>query len=131
MAEGLTDLFCDRIFRYQGLPETIVSDRGPQFASHFGKHLCFCLKIELQLLTAFHPETDGQTERMNAIMAQHLRAYVSYLQANWIDYLFLAEFAANNQVSDTTSISPCFANYGYHPKYNFELNIRVDTVENI
>jgi len=128
-AEGLADLFCDRIFRYHGLPESIVSDRGPQFASRFWKHLCQCLKIDPRLSTAFHPETDGQTERMNAIMEQHLRAYVSYLQDDWTDYLFLAEFAANNQVSDTTSVSPFFANHGYHPKYDFELDIRVDTSE--
>jgi hypothetical protein len=128
-AEGLADLFCDRVFRYHGLPESIVSDRGPQFASRFWKHLCQCLKIDPRLSTAFHPETDGQTERMNAIMEQHLRAYVSYLQDDWTDYLFLAEFAGNNQVSDTTSVSPFFANHGFHPKHDFELDIRIDFPE--
>jgi transposase InsO family protein len=128
-AEGLVDLFCDRIFRYHGLPETIVSDRGPQFASRFWKHLCFCLKIDPRLSTAFHPQTDGQTERVNAVVEQHLRAYVTYLQDDWVDYLFLAEFAGNNQVSDTTSLSPFFANLGYHPRYDFELDIRVDAPE--
>ena len=128
-AEGLVDLFCDRIFRYHGLPETIVSDRGPQFASRFWKHLCSCLKIDLHLSTAFHPQTDGRTERVKAVVEQHLRAYVTYLQDDWVDYLFLAEFAGNNQVSDTTSLSPFFANLGYHPHYDFELGIRVDAPE--
>ena len=125
-AEKLADLFCDRVFRYHGLPDTIVSDRGPQFASHFWKHICACLKIDARLSTAFHPETDGQTERINAIMEQHLRAYVSYLQDDWTKYLFLAEFAGNNLVSDTTTISPFFANLGFNPKWDLELDIRVD-----
>jgi len=59
--EGLVDLFCDWIFRYHGLPEMIVSDRGPQFASQFWRHLCSCLKIDPRLSTAFHPQTDRQT----------------------------------------------------------------------
>jgi len=62
-------------------------------------------------------------------MEQHLRAYVSYLQDNWTDYLFLAKFASNNLVSDTTSISPFFANHGIHPKHDFELDIRIDFPE--
>jgi len=128
-AEGLAELICDRVFRYHGLPETIVSDRGLQFASRFWKHLCSCLKIDPRLSTAFHPQTDGQTERMNAVMEQHLRAYVNYLQDDWTDYLFLAEFAGNNQVSDSTTLSPFFANLGYHPRCDFELDIRVDDPE--
>jgi len=128
-AEGLADLFCDRIFRYHELPETIVSDRGPQFASRFWKHLCACLMIDPRLSTAFHPQTDGQTERMNAVMEQHLQAYVNYLQDDWTSYLFLAEFAGNNQVSDSTTLSPFFANAGYHPRCDFELDIRVDDPE--
>ena len=61
-ADELGTLFCDRVFRYHGLLETIVLDRGPQFASRFWKHRCSCLKIDTRLSTAFHPQTDGQTE---------------------------------------------------------------------
>jgi hypothetical protein len=74
------------------------------------------LEIDPRLSTAFHPETDGQTERMNAIMEQYLRAYVNYQQDNWVQYLPLAEFAANNHVSETTTVSPFFANYGFDPR---------------
>ena len=130
-AEQLADVFCDRVFRYHGLPDTIISDRGPQFASRFWRHLCACMKIDARLSTAFHPETDGQTERINAIMEQHLRAYVSYLQDDWTKYLFLAEFAGNNLISETTTMSPFFANFGFHPKWNFELDIRVDNRDEI
>jgi len=63
------------------------------------------------------------------VVEQHLRAYVAYLQNDWADYLFLVEFACNNQVSDTTTMSPFFANCGFHPHYDFELDIRVDAVE--
>jgi len=130
-AEELGTLFCDRVFRYHGLPETIVSDRGPQFASRFWKHLCSCLKIDARLSTTFHPQMDRQTERVNAVVEQHLRVYVAYLQDDWADFLFLAEFAGNNQVSDTTTLSPFFANFGFHPHYNFELDIRVDVAEEL
>jgi hypothetical protein len=71
-AEGLTELFLTHIFHLHGLPETIVSDRGPQFVTRFWKHLCHSLKIEPQLSTAFRPETDGQMEWVNAIMEQYL-----------------------------------------------------------
>ena len=129
-AEGLAELFCDRVFRYHGLPESIVSGRGPQFASRFWKHLCHCLRVEPRLSTAFQPETDGQTERVNAIMEQHLREYVSYLHDDWTDYLYLAEFAANNQTSDATGMSP-LANHGFHPRYDFLLDIRTDSSKEI
>ena len=69
---------------------------------------------------------DGQTERINAVVEQHLCTYVSYLQNDWVDYLFLAEFAGNNQVSETTTVSPFFANLGYQPSFDFEQDIRTD-----
>jgi transposase InsO family protein len=127
--EGLAELFLTNIFRLHGLPETVVSDRGPQFASRFWKHLCHALKIEPRLSTAFHPETDGQTERVNAIMEQYLRAYVNYQQDDWVQFLPMAEFAANNHISETTGISPFFANYGLNPRMDFEPDIRVDNYE--
>jgi transposase InsO family protein len=61
------------------LPNTIVSDRGPQFVARFWKHVTKRLRITNLLSTAYHPETDGQTERANAVLEQYLRAYVSYL----------------------------------------------------
>jgi hypothetical protein len=127
--EGLAELFSSNIFYLHGLPDTIVSDRGPQFAACFWKHLCHALKIELHLSTAFHPETDRQTERANAIMEQYLWAYVNYQQDDWACFLPMAEFTANNHVSETTGISPFFANYGLNPKINFEPDLQVDNPE--
>ena len=120
-AKELSSLFITHIFRLHGLPLTIISDRGPQFAALFWKNLCRRLGIEPRLSTAFHPQTDGQTERMNAIMEQYLRAHVNYLQDDWADWLPLAEFAANNQASETTGTSPFFANKGFDPRCQFDL----------
>jgi len=66
---------------------------------------------------------------VNAVVEQHLWAYVAYLQDDWADYLSLAEFAGNKQVSDTTTLSPFFANCGFYLHYDFELDIRVDAPE--
>jgi transposase InsO family protein len=128
-AKELANLFIMNIFHLHGLPNSIISDRGPQFASRFWKYLCNSLHIEPCLSTTFHPETDGQTECINLVMEQYLRAYVNYQQDNWAQYLPLAKFAANNYVSKTTGLSPFFANYGMYPKLDFERNLRVDNLE--
>jgi transposase InsO family protein len=125
-AEELANLFITHIFRLYGLPDAIVSDQGPQFASGFWKYLCYSLKIEPQLSTAFHLETDGQTERMNSIIEQYLWAYINYQQDNWAQLLPIAEFTTNNHTSEMTSLSPFFANYGFHPKFDLKPDIRID-----
>jgi len=121
-ARDLADMFLQHIFRLHGLPRTITSDRGPQFACAFWHRLCARLGIEPRLSTAFHPQTDGQTERMNAVMEQYLRSYVNYLQDDWADWLPIAEFASNNHTSETTAVSPFFANLGYDPHWQFDLS---------
>ena len=81
-AEELARLFRDNIWKLHGLPESIVSDRGPQFAAEFTKELNKMLGIETRLLTAFHPQTDGQTERINQELEQYLRFFVDHQQKN-------------------------------------------------
>jgi transposase InsO family protein len=120
-ATALADMFVAHIFRLHGLPTTIVSDRGPQFAAAFWQRLCNRLGIDRRLTTAFHPQSDGQTERANGIMEQYLRAHVSYLQDDWAAWLPLAEFAANNQASETTGTSPFFGLYGHDPRWQCDL----------
>jgi transposase InsO family protein len=120
-AKDLADLFLQHVFRLHGIPESIVSDRGPQFAAAFWGRLCDRLGIDRKLSTAFHPETDGQTERANSVMEQYLRAHVSYLQDDWAKWLPLAEFAANNQASESTGVSPFFGLHGYDPKWQIDL----------
>jgi len=109
----LADLFLQYVFRLHGLLRTITSYQGHQFASAFWHCLCTRLGIELRLSTVFHPQTDGQTERMNAVMEQYLRSYVNYLQDDWADWLPIIEFTSNNRTSETMAVSLFFANLGY------------------
>lgn len=88
--------------------------------SRLWKALCEKLQIERKLSTAYHPQTDGQSEIANAQAEQMLRTTVTYLQDDWEDHLHIVEFAMNNQESETTHVSPFFANYGFHPRFHFE-----------
>ena len=115
-ASALADLFLQCVFRLHGLPETITSDRGPQFASHFLRRLCERLQVGRRMSTAFHPQTEGQTERFNAVMEQYLCSYINYLQDDWSLWLPLAEVAVNNHSSHATQLSPFFVLHGYHPR---------------
>ena len=67
-AEQLAELYIRHVFHFHGFPDIIVSDRGPQFVSHFWKALCKTLRVQVALSTPYHAPTDGQTERFNAIM---------------------------------------------------------------
>ena len=77
-AEGLAVLFWDHVWKLHGLSESIISDRGAQFAAGLMKELNGMLEIETKLSTAFHPQTDGQTERANQELEQYLRMFVDY-----------------------------------------------------
>ena len=72
MVEQLAELYARHIFRLHGLPKTIISDRGSQFIAKFWRALCKALKIEALLSTPYYLETDGQTEKVNAILEQYL-----------------------------------------------------------
>jgi len=78
MAEELARLFRDNVWRLHGLPESIISDRGPQFAAGLMRELNEMLGIKTKLLTAFHPQTDGQTERMNQELEQYLYMFIDH-----------------------------------------------------
>ena len=114
-AEALADVFVERVARRFGLPEGIVSDRGSVFTSKFWSTLCFHLKIKRRLSTAFHPQTDGQTERQNQTLEHYLRCYCNYRQDDWVARLAMAEFTYNNSVHATTGQTPFFLLYGFHP----------------
>jgi len=92
-AEDLACIFLSQVFAKHGTPTDIVSDRGKHFISRFWQLLCQLLGIKANLSTAYHPETDGQTEHVNQILEQYLRVYVNYQQDVWVNLLPLAEFA--------------------------------------
>ena len=114
-ATGLADIFFSKIHRLYGAPESIVSDRGTVFTAKYWSAFCYQLRIRRRLSTAFHPQTDGQTERQNQTLEQYLRAYGNYQQDDWVRLLPHAEFAYNNSRNATTGLTPFFALYGYHP----------------
>lgn len=109
--------FHQDVIRLHGLPSILVSDRGSQFTSKFWSSLCQTLKVQHKKSSAYHPQTNGQTERVNACIEQYLRCYSTHLQENWAEMLPLAEFSYNNSLSSSTGVSPFYANYGYHPTY--------------
>ena len=110
-AEGLARLFRDNVWKLHGLPESVVSNRGPQFAAELTKKLNRMLGIKTKLSTAFHPQTDGQMERMNQELEQYLRFFIEHRQKDWPEWLAVAEFAINNKVHTATKVLPFMANY--------------------
>lgn len=119
-ATTLAEAFIANVYRLHGTPEHVVSDRGTQFVSAFWTELSRLLGITLNSSTAYHPETDGQTEIVNASIEQYLRAFCTFFQDDWAYHLSLGEFAANNHTSETTGLSPFFANYGFNPSMGSE-----------
>ena len=115
-AEGTARLFRDNVWKHHGWPKKIISDRGPQFAAKFTQELNKLLGIETALSTAFHPQTDGQTERTNQELEQYLRLYTNFMQTDWSDWLASAEFAYNNCSHSSTDHSPFYLEYGRHPR---------------
>jgi hypothetical protein len=120
-AEDLAYIFMKTVVARHGTPEVIKSDRGTVFTSQFWKSLMDLSGTHQKLSTAYHPQTDGQTERTNQTLEQYLRCYVNYQQNNWVQLLPIAQFAFNNSTA-STGISPFYANYGLHP--NIEKDAR-------
>ncbi|MBW0568597.1 hypothetical protein O181_108312 [Austropuccinia psidii MF-1] len=119
-------VFIKNIFSKHGLPSSIVSDRGPLFLSSFWTNLCQKLKISRDLSTAYHPEADGQIERVNQILEWYLWMYLSYHQDDWNTWLPLAEFAYNNSDHSSTKQSPYFTVHGRDPQFD-SVKINQDT----
>ena len=108
------------MWKLHGLPESIISDRGPQFAAGIMQELNRMLEIESKLSIAFHPQTDRQTERVNQELEQYLRMFIDHRQEQWPDWLGTVEFAYNNKVHSSTKTSPFRANYRQDPRMGFE-----------
>ena len=114
-APDIAKIFFNTIFRLHGMPTVIVSDRDSRFTSLFWKSLFKCLGTQLAMSTAFHPETDGQTERNNRTLEQMLRIFVNYKQNDWDQHLIAAEFAYNNSKQASTGMSPFYLATGQNP----------------
>jgi hypothetical protein len=112
-SEGTARLFKDVVWRYEGLPETVISDRGPQFVSEFTRELYKLLGIRQNLSTAAHAQTDGQTERVNQEIEQYFRIFINGQMNDWAAWLPIAEHCYNNRIHSATGVSPFFATRGY------------------
>jgi len=111
-AERLARLFQDNVWKLHGLPESVVLDRGPQFAAELTKELNRMLGIKTKLSIAFHPQTNRQTERMNQELEQYLQFFTEHRQKNWPEWIAAVEFVINNKIHTATKVSLFMANYG-------------------
>jgi len=123
-AEGVARLFLHQVWKLHGLPKCVVSDHGPQFVARFTKELYRLLGIKLASSTAWHPQTDRQTECVNQELDQYLWLFVNERQDDWYDLLPMAEFQHNNHVHSATQ-QPLFLldtrrlpRMGFEPQQN-------------
>ena len=114
-AEGVAGLYLKHIYPRFGIPKKVISDRDTRFTSKFAKGLCEALRIHQNISTAYHPRTDGQSERTNQWLEQYLRFYCDERQDDWHKWLPIAEFAHNSWPNATTKKSPFDLIMGYTP----------------
>ena len=121
-AEQFGNLLVRTVFCSFSVPSSIASNQGSIFTSTFWLPLCHYLRIKRRLSTAFHPHTNGQTERQNQMLEQYLRTYVNYQQDNWARLLPMAEYAYNNAINASTGLTPFKGLIGYNPDFNIEMS---------
>ena len=118
-SQGMAKIFRDEIFKLHGISKKMISDQGPQFVLSFMKELYSQLQIEGNPSTTYHPETNGQTKRINAWVEQYLCIYINHRQSDWVEWLSIAEFTHNQTSSSATTFSPFLLNYGQQPRSGF------------
>jgi hypothetical protein len=115
-SEGIAKLFFKHVYRRFGLYDKIISDRGPQFISKFSRALAKLLDYTIAPSTAYHPQTDGQTERLNQELETYLRIYCRTNPETWVEHLPLAEFVHNHRKHDSRNASLFYLMMGYNPR---------------
>ena len=113
-AEQLGHLLLDRLVRDHGVPITIITDRDKLFMSNYWKTISAAMGTKPKISTAYHPQTDGQTEQANQVLETYLRHYVNQTHSNWVQLLPVAQLAINQHRSNSTKESAFFANFGRH-----------------
>lgn len=116
-AQGTADLFVQNVWKHHSTPLHTVSDSGPQFNNQFLRRLYERLGIEPSFSTAYHPQSDGRSKRVNQAVEQFLRLYCDHQQDDWVDLLPMAEFAWNNTVNSSTGVTPFYADLKRHPTF--------------
>jgi len=113
-------LFLNHVWKHHGLPQKVVSDRGPQFVAEFTQELYRFLGINLAATTAYHPQGDGQTEWVNQELEQYLCLFTNQRQDDLVRLLPFVEFQYNNQVHSSTQHSPFLFDTGHIPRMGFK-----------
>jgi hypothetical protein len=124
-------LYLQNVWKLHGLPRSMLSDCGPQFIAKFMRELYRLLGIKILASTAYHPQSDGQTECVNQELEQYIRISMSKQQNDWDTLLPLGKFAYNNHVHSATQHSPLFMDTDRHPHMGFEPNQRPSKLEAI
>src|SRR6266704_1135274 len=109
--------YINDVHKRYGLPTTLISDRGPQFTSKVFEEICKIFGIDHRKSTAFHPQTDGESERLNQELETYLRLYCADHPTQWKDHLPFAEFAHNIRIHQSTKMSPFEIMFGTQPVY--------------
>ncbi|KAI2650126.1 Transposon Tf2-6 polyprotein [Labeo rohita] len=109
------EALCNQVFRFYGLPEDILSDRGPQFTSRVWSSFCKLLNINVSLTSGYHPQSNGQAERLNQELTRFLRSYCQQNQSDWSRYLLWAEYAQNSLRKPSTNLTPFQCILGFQP----------------
>jgi transposase InsO family protein len=118
--EGVAKLYLTHVYQWFGLPNKIISDHDPRFTSKFAKAICEQLQIKQNISTAFHPQTDGLSERKNQWVEQYLRLVANARQDDWSAWLPLATAIHNARLNTTTKVTPFQTLLGYNPNLKGE-----------
>ena len=129
-APKLAELFLREVVRHHGVPDSILSDRDPRFTAHFWKSFWERLGTKLTMSTAYHPQTDGQTERANRTLEEMLRSYVNANQSDWDQHLPTLEIAINNSKQASTGFTPFYLNSGQEVRLPIDHATGVTTAKN-
>src|SRR5712675_780009 len=112
---GVAQLYFDNVYQWFGLPSKVISDRDPRFTSHFGHALASKIGAKQNLSTAFHPQTDGLSERKNQWVEQYLCLVTNAQQGDWSQWLTVASAVHNDHVNSTLGVTPIEVLLGYRP----------------
>src|SRR6266481_7265993 len=115
-AVGVAALYAKTVLPHYGLPQRVISDRDPRFTAAFTRDLCKILGVEQNISSAYHPQTDGQSERANQWVEQYVRMFTKHEQNNWAELLPIAQYTHNSWPSATTKKAPYELILGYIPR---------------